>query len=144
LCAKKAGERHAKLDHNDFTGIFLGYTATDQNVKYIDLNTGVVKTSHHATFDKTWFLQPTRPPAAQLLYDMGLKYDDDILEDGVTIQDNIPNVPLPTFLLLKQFNNTPYPPTPLSPPNGLKQFNECPAPPSCQITPLPFWETTIP
>jgi hypothetical protein len=45
-------------------------------VKYIDLNSGVVKTSHHATFNEAWYLQPTRPPAAQLLYDMGLEYDD--------------------------------------------------------------------
>ena len=67
VCVKRAGDRRAKLDHNDFTGIFLGYTATDQNVRYINLNTGVVKTSHHATFDKAWYLQPTRPPAAQLL-----------------------------------------------------------------------------
>jgi hypothetical protein len=144
VCVKRAGERRAKLDHNDFTGIFIGYTATDQNVKYIDLNTGVVKTSHHALFDEAWYLQPTRPPAAQLLYDMGLEYDDDELEDEMTTQDDIPDVQLPTSLPPKQFNNTPYPPTPLPPPDGLKQFNECPAPPSCRITPLPLRETVIP
>ncbi len=122
VCVKKAGERHAKLDHNDFTGIFLGYTVADQNVKYIDLNISVVKTSHHATFDKVWYLQPNRnrPPAAQLLYDTGLEYDDDILEDGVTSQDDIPDVPLPISLPPKQFNDTPYPPTPLPPPDSLK------------------------
>ena len=74
----------------------------------------------------------------------GLEYDDDILEDEVTTQDNIPNVPLPTSLPPKQFNDTPCPPTPLPPPDGLKQFKECPAPPSCQITPLPLRETAIP
>ncbi len=49
---KRAGDRRAKLDHHDFIGIFLGYTAIDQNVKYIDLTSGVVKTSHHVTFNE--------------------------------------------------------------------------------------------
>jgi len=82
VCVKRAGDRRAKLDHNDFTGIFLGYTATDKNVVYINLTTGVVKTSHHATFDEAWYLQPTRPPAAQLLYDMGLEFEDDQHQSG--------------------------------------------------------------
>jgi hypothetical protein len=76
VCVKQAGERSGKLDHNDFTGIFLGYTATDQNVQYIDLTSGIVKTSHHVDFDEAWYLQSTRPPAAQLLYDLGLGVDE--------------------------------------------------------------------
>ena len=76
VCVKQAGDRAGKLDRNDFTGIFLGYTATDQNVQYIDLTSGIVKTSHHADFDEVWYLQPTRPPAAQLLYDLGLEVDE--------------------------------------------------------------------
>lgn len=71
VCVKKAGQRPAKLDKHHFTGIFLGYSATDQNIIYIDLNSGVVKNSHHATFDEAWYLFDTRPPAAQLLYDLG-------------------------------------------------------------------------
>ena len=47
-----------------------------QNIRYIDLTSGIVKTSHHADFDEAWYLQPSRPPAAQLLYDIGLKPDD--------------------------------------------------------------------
>ena len=35
----------------------------------------MVKTSHHAVFDEAWYLQPSRPPAAQLLYDMGMEVD---------------------------------------------------------------------
>jgi hypothetical protein len=31
-----------------------------------------VKTSHHAQFDEAWYLQPSCPPAAQLLYDLGI------------------------------------------------------------------------
>jgi hypothetical protein len=32
-----------------------------------------MKQSHHAQFDKAWYLQPHRPLAAQLLYDLGLE-----------------------------------------------------------------------
>lgn len=35
----------------------------------------MVKTSHHAVFDEAWYLQPKRPPTAQLLYDMGMELD---------------------------------------------------------------------
>jgi len=76
VCVKGSGDRHAKLDRHDFTGIFLGYTATDQNIVYLDMDSGFVKQSHHATFDEAWYLQPSRPPAAQLLYDLGLEVDD--------------------------------------------------------------------
>ena len=43
---------------------FLGYTATDQNIVCLDLDTGIVKQSHHAQFDEAWYLQDSRPPAA--------------------------------------------------------------------------------
>jgi hypothetical protein len=73
MCIKRTGSQCSKLDRHDFTGIFLGYTATDQNIFYLDTSSGVVKSCHHAVFDEAWYLQPTRPPAAQLLYDLGLK-----------------------------------------------------------------------
>ena len=76
VCVKAPGQRHCKLDCNDYTAIFLGYTATNQNIRYIDTTTGIVKTSHHAMFDEAWYLQPTRPPAAQLLYDLGLEAEN--------------------------------------------------------------------
>ena len=78
VCVKRRGDRHAKLDCHDFTGIFLGLTATDNNVRYIDINTCVVKTSHHAVFDEAWYLQLSRPPASQLLYDLGLTSKEDL------------------------------------------------------------------
>jgi hypothetical protein len=144
VCVKKAGDRRAKLDHNDFNGIFLGFTATHQHVRYIDLNTGIVKTSHHATFDEAWYLQPTRLPAAQLLYDMGLKHEDDTHGDGATTQDGIPDVPLPFTVTPTRFNAAPYPPSPLPAPDGLTQFKKYTALHPCQLTPLPLRETALP
>ncbi len=84
---------------------------TDQNIKYIDLNTGVVKTSHHATFDEAWYLQASRPPAAQLLYDMGLEFEDDAHNDTPSALPVCNDVVLETMPPAK-FNATPYPPFP--------------------------------
>ena len=74
VCVKRTGKRRSKLDRHDFTGIFLGYTATDENIRYVDVNSRIVKTSHHAIFDEAWYLQPKRPPFAQMLYDVGLEF----------------------------------------------------------------------
>jgi hypothetical protein len=70
---KRSGDCPAKQDWHDFQGIFLGFRATDQNIVYLDLDTGIVKQSHHTTFNEAWYLQPSWPPAAQLLYDLCLE-----------------------------------------------------------------------
>jgi hypothetical protein len=46
VCVTRNGKRRGKLDRHNFTGIFLGYAATEQNIIYIDLTSGLVKTSH--------------------------------------------------------------------------------------------------
>jgi hypothetical protein len=48
VCVRRTGARWAKLNRLDFTGIFLGYLVTDQNILYLDLKSGCVKLSHHA------------------------------------------------------------------------------------------------
>ncbi len=73
VCIKQTSARRSKLDKHNFTGLFLGYTSTDQNIRYLDFNSGTTKSCHHATFDKAWYLQDDRPPAAQLLYQLGLE-----------------------------------------------------------------------
>jgi hypothetical protein len=78
VCVKRTGHRWSKLDTHDFTGIFIGYTATDHNIVYIDLDSGLVESSHHAQFNKVWYLQDSHPPATQLLYDFSLEAEDDI------------------------------------------------------------------
>ena len=93
VCVKRTGSRRCKLDRHDFTGIFLGYTATDQNIIYLDLESGIVKSCHHAVFDEAWYLQPTRPLAAQLLYDLGLEAE----EDSMTMTGPLHPTPLGTI-----------------------------------------------
>ncbi len=134
VCIKQAGTRRGKLDHNDFTGIFVGYTATDQNVKYIDLTTGLVKTSHHAQFDEAWYLQPSCPPAAQLLYDLGLELDDEGPDEDTAYQIPIEITPPASF------NNAPLPPTAPATP-AKKDWRP---PPICRHAPLPLHETALP
>jgi hypothetical protein len=94
VCICRSGKRRAKLLHKGFTGIFLGYSATNQNIIYLNLTSGVVKTSHHAQFDEAWYLQPSRPPAAQLLYDLGLEFEgnaDDLnIDHKSTLQIPVP------------------------------------------------------
>ena len=87
VCVKRTGSRCCKLDRHDFKGIFLEYTATDQNIIYLDLDSGVVKSSHHAEFGEAWYLQPTRPPAAQLLYNLGDLPETDPVEGGTPVHD---------------------------------------------------------
>jgi hypothetical protein len=114
---KRPGLRHAKLDKHDFTGIFIGYTATDSNIRYIDLISGLVKTSHHAVFDECWFHQPWRPPAAQLLYDLGIKLSG-------ALPPAVPDDPIPTapddasvhHVPTPAIDNTPTTPPGASPP----------------------------
>jgi hypothetical protein len=90
---KVTGKRKSKLNRHDFTGIFIGYTAMSDNIRYIDVHSGVIKTSHHAVFDEAWYLQPQRPPAAQLLFDMGMELDDTHTTMTPTI---IPIAPYPS------------------------------------------------
>jgi hypothetical protein len=127
VCVKQTGNWRGKLDRHDFTGIFIGYTASNQNIIYIDLDSGLVKRSHHAQFDEAWYLQPHCPLAAQLLYDLGLEDDDEaILPFPAEPTDSIASTPLP----------------PISPSMPLKE-KWSPPPLSC-ATPLPLRELSAP
>ena len=129
VCVKRTGDHRSKLNRHDFRGIFLGYASTDQHIVYLDIDTGLVKRSHHAQFDKAWFHQPSCPPAAQLLYDLGLEadkvtpYSDDNAENNVI-------TPLPA----------PWPPLPSPKLKAARWY----VPSFCRNTPLPLQETALP
>ena len=95
VAVKKTGPRPAKLDKHSFHGIFLGYSATDQNIVYLDLNTGRVLTSHHATFNEAWYLFDKRPPAAQLLYDLSQRPEETEITNVMLTNQPPPPAPLP-------------------------------------------------
>ena len=94
VSVKKTGERSAKLDLHAYHGIFIGYSATDKNIRYIDLDSGVVKTCHHAVFDEAWYTQPRRPPTAQHLYSIGLLNSEDTATASPPVRmDSAPDHP---------------------------------------------------
>jgi deoxyuridine 5'-triphosphate nucleotidohydrolase len=81
--ARMPGMRKAKLDSNTYKGYFLGYTATDKNVYYIDSDSGKIKIGTHVIFDEAHMSEPASkvPLAAQTLQRLGYSarehYDDE-------------------------------------------------------------------
>ena len=75
-----------KLDCHSFKGVFIECTKTMKNIRYINLKPGVVKTCGHGTFDEVWYCLPSRPPAAQLMYDLGIVTEDE--DDEVAPADD--------------------------------------------------------
>ncbi len=79
VCIKRFRNRQSKLDKHDFEGIFLGYTATDHSIVYLDLDSGLVKRTHHlmkhgtcrrhthlpVNSSATWVLNPTTSQEAK-------------------------------------------------------------------------------
>eukprot|EP00804_Cyclotella_cryptica_P009450 CCRYP_017763-RA/>CCRYP_017763-RA protein AED:0.37 eAED:0.18 QI:0/0/0/1/1/1/2/0/848 len=120
VCVKRTGKRRSKLNRHDFTGIFLGYTAKDENIQYVDVDTRRVKQSHHVIFDEAWYLQPRQPPFAQMLYDIGLEA---LLSNPISAP---PSGPPPHAV---------YPPLCKPPPLPLKA---CHSPLPLRLTPAPF------
>jgi hypothetical protein len=137
VCVKHTGSRQCKLYRQDFTGIFLVYTATDQNIIYLDLDSGVVKSCHHAVFDEAWYLQPTRPPAAQLLYDLGLEAETNPMTTLGPVQ------PTPPGTVTSITVSWPPPLTELLN-KGLNKDNLWTPPPRSLYAPLPLRVTPIP
>ncbi len=99
---------------------------------YINTTSGIVKSCHHAVFDEAWYLQPSRPPAAQLLYDLGLEVENDFISlDG-------PLQPVPEGTI--EPITVPWPPTPPATPTK-KTWQ----PPSFSLyAPLPLQITADP
>ncbi len=109
IYARKPGKRKAKLDDNSYKGFFIGFTATDKNVRYIDDDTGKVKTSTHVIFDEAHFSQPASkaPLAAQTLQRLGYysKEDWNIDESGKQISDEF-NIQLLSTTAIKPTRGT--------------------------------------
>jgi hypothetical protein len=137
VCVKCSGNCRSKLDKHDFKGIFLGYTATDHNIVYLDLDSGLVKWTYHAQFDEAWYLQETRPPASQLLYDLGVEPDKSLYsETGIVALPADSDFCLPGTI---EKVHIPWPPMATSSP--LKKLWRVPD--RCTILPLPLRHMAI-
>ena len=49
---RKPGKRKYKLDLNYYRGVFLGYTATADNIYYYDIDSDNIKIAKHVTYDE--------------------------------------------------------------------------------------------
>ena len=85
---KITGKRKSKLDHHTSTGIFIGYTASNKIIRYIDEKTGTIKTATHAIFDEACMTLPSNktPIAARTLQILG--YDTNPTEPISTPENN--------------------------------------------------------
>ena len=83
IYARETGQRKAKLDHHTTEGIFIGFTATDRNVYYIDDETGTVRSGQHVIFDEAHMTVPARyaPLAAQALQRLGYHANESLVQD---------------------------------------------------------------
>ena len=88
--AKKPGKRPYKLEHHASSGYYLGSTATNKNVLYIDKLSGQVKTATHIIFDKAHMTDKAAhaPLAAQTLQRLGYYTREDWIDDVVNIDLN--------------------------------------------------------
>lgn len=95
VTSRVSGERPAKLDRHTFRGVFLGYTATDLNVRYYDLTSGRIKIARHVVFDEAHYMSQTRPPGPQFLYDLGIEDLSDLTPPPPDVPHLTPHAPLP-------------------------------------------------
>jgi deoxyuridine 5'-triphosphate nucleotidohydrolase len=79
IYAKATGLRRRKLDHHSRSGIFLRFTATPQNVTYLDEKSGLIKTGTHVIFDEAHMSTPASkaPLAAEALQRLGYSFRED-------------------------------------------------------------------
>jgi hypothetical protein len=69
VIVRNLGKKAAKLDLHTSAGRFLGYTATDKNILFIDSVTKRIKTATHVVFDEAGMTLPASelPPSAKIL-----------------------------------------------------------------------------
>jgi dUTP pyrophosphatase len=72
---KNPGKRTTKLDLNTSAGRFLGFTATDRNIYYLDSQTRRIKIATHCVFDEAGMTLPPaeHTPAIKALQQAGWK-----------------------------------------------------------------------
>ena len=103
IYAKKTGKRPAKLDGHTASGIFLGYTATMKNCRYIDDKTGQIKIATHAIFDEAQMTSKPQetPISAQTLQRLGYSSSSDMSQRHQQLEATEENNPTFKVQILK-------------------------------------------
>ena len=89
VIVRNLGKKAAKLDLHTSAGRFLGYTATDKNIIFMDSVTKRIKTATHVVFDEAGMTLPANelPPSAKMLQQLGYAKDENETEETVTESD---------------------------------------------------------
>ena len=87
---RKTGKRAAKLDIHTFSGRFLGFTATPNNITYIDDKSKRIKTGVHVIFDEAHFSETSikAPFAAETLQRLGYHAKEEYIEDILATEED--------------------------------------------------------
>ena len=100
VCVRIPGaDKFPKLDHKNTNGIFLGFTATDNNIYFEDNHTSRVLISTHVFFDEAHMSVPHNltPLGAQVIKHSGYtKEDDPSAETPVLVKHLTANATTPT------------------------------------------------
>ena len=86
MFAKKPGKRTTKLDHHTYTGIFLGFTATPKNARYIDEATGTIKVASNIIYDEACMTLNAKdiPLSARTLQILGYENESSVEQPSPT------------------------------------------------------------
>ena len=95
ITAKKAKKRPTALDPNTYNGIFLGYRATSDLIRYWDTDHQQERTAKHFSHDEVHYGTSllTRPPGPKLLLDLITENDSDSLKTSC-LQEHLPTHPM--------------------------------------------------
>jgi len=90
VVVRNLGKKAAKLDLHTSAGRFLGYTATDKNIIFMDSVTKRIKTATHVVFDEAGMTLPAAelPPYAKMLQQLGYAKDDKEDSDSHELGEN--------------------------------------------------------
>lgn len=80
------GDRQYKLDMHATTGIFLEYTATQNNIIYYDITTKIIKTATHVIFDEAniTIQEKDWSPASIALIETSYREEVDLTNEAYT------------------------------------------------------------
>ena len=83
VIVRNLGKKAAKLDLHTSAGRFLGYTATDKNIIFMDSVTKRIKTATHVVFDEAGMTLPANdlPPSAKILQGLGYAKEEQEADD---------------------------------------------------------------
>jgi dUTP pyrophosphatase len=105
VIVRNLGKKAAKLDLHTSAGRFLGYTATDKNILFIDSVTKRIKTATHVVFDEAGMTLPASelPPSAKILQQLGHATETQATNEpdqDNDIQDYQPNTEQPIMPIM--------------------------------------------